>query len=313
MSLGKPLRTGGKVASRPNESARKEARFAWILLTPALIAFMVVAFVPILRTIWLSLHDYRLNRPGQETFVGLRNYIDLFTNPEGHLLNGLWATVRFTVASVGIELVLGIAIALLLHRAFWGRGAVRASVLIPWAIPTAISGLMWKFMFDDRLGLFNALLLRVGLIDSYQAWLGDPTTAWMAIVAADVWKMTPFVALLLLAGLQVIPADIYEAARVDGASAWTTFRRITLPLLKPSILVVLVFRTMDSFRAFDIIFVMTGGASGTETAAVYAYKTMMRYLDFGNGSAISIILFICVLAINFFYVKILGANLGKEA
>lgn len=306
---------GVEQLSRPNETARREARFAWLLLTPAVIAFAAVALVPILRTVWISMVSLKLNEPGSQPFVGLQNYVDLFADPEGRLIDGLLNTLTFSVWSVGIELVLGMAIALLLHRTFWGRGAVRASVLIPWAIPTAISGLMWKFMFDDRLGLMNELLTRVGLIDNYRAWLGDPGTAMGAIIAADVWKMTPFVALLLLAGLQVIPSEMYEAARVDGAGPWTSFWRITLPMLKPSILVVLVFRTIDSFRAFDIVFVMTGGGPGnsTETAAVYAYKMMMRYLDFGHGSAIAVILFLCVLAINFFYVKVLGANLGREA
>jgi len=300
---------------RPTTNADREYRLALALMAPALLAILGVAFFPILRTMWISLHTRVLNEPGLgQPFVGLQNYVDLVVGSDGRLLASLANTLKFTVSSVSLELVLGLLIALLIHREFTGRGLVRASVLVPWAIPTAISSLMWRFIFDDRLGLLNDILARIGLIDGYQAWLGNPKTAMAAIVATDVWKTTPFMALLLLAGLQVIPWDLYEAARVDGAGAWTSFWRITLPLLKPAMLVALVFRTLDAFRAFDIVFVMTGGgpANSTETITVYGYKTLMRYLDFGHGSAIAVIIFLCVLSISFLYIKLLGANLSKE-
>lgn len=302
--------------SRPSLSSihRQETRLAILLVTPALVGIIGLAILPILRTIWISLHTLKLNEPGLgQPFVGLQNYVDLVTDQEHRLTGALVNTINFTVFSVALELVLGVAIALLIHRAFIGRGVVRASVLVPWAIPTSVSALMWKFIFDDRLGLFNALLAKFGIVGS-QTWLGDPHTAMGAMIATDVWKTTPFMALLLLAGLQVIPEELYEAARVDGAGPWTSFWRITLPLLKPALLVALVFRTLDAFRVFDLIFVMTGGGPGnsTETLTLYGYKTLMRYLDFGHGSAITVIVFLCVLAITYFYTKVLGANLSRE-
>jgi ABC-type sugar transport system permease subunit len=294
---------------------KTERRLAYLLLAPAMIAILGLALLPILRTVWISLTTLKLNEPGLgQPFVGLQNYVDLLQDSEGRLLASLANTLNFTVISVSLELVLGVLIALLIHREFVGRGMVRAAVLVPWAIPTAISSLMWRFIFDDRLGLMNDIFTKLGIINSYQAWLGNPKTAMAALITTDVWKTTPFMALLLLAGLAVIPAELYEAARVDGAGAWTTFWRITLPLLKPAMLVALVFRTLDAVRIFDLVFVMTGGgpANSTETITVFAYKTLMRYLDFGHGSALAILIFLCVMLISFIYIKVLGADMSKE-
>lgn len=300
---------------KPGQVARQETILAGLLLAPALLAIVGIAIYPILRNIWISLHYWKLNDPLNTKFIGLENYITILTDPSGRFVSALWVTLRFAFYSIGLQLVLGLALALLINQTFKGRGLVRAAVLIPWAIPTAISGLMWKFMFDDQLGLVNDIMLRLGLISGYQAWLGKVSTALGAIIAADVWKLTPFVALLLLAGLQVIPNELYEAARVDGAGWWTALWRITLPLLKPSILVVLLFRSIDALRAFEIVFVMTGGGPGnsTETAGVYAYLTMMRHLDFGKGSAISVLIIICTLILSYVYVRLLGARTGREA
>ncbi len=209
----------------------------------------------------------------------------------------------------------GFAIAILINRSFTGRGIVRAAVLVPWAIPTVVSAMMWKFMFNDQLGIVNDLLVKAGILDHYIAWLGSKGTALWAIIITDVWKTTPFMALLILAGLQVIPADIYEAAKVDGATRFQQLVRITMPLVKPAVMVALLFRTLDAFRVFDVVFVMTGGgpANSTETLSMYAQTTLMRYLDFGKGSALAVITFLCVMFISFFYIRFLGVNTDKRA
>jgi multiple sugar transport system permease protein len=307
-----------KKSGRPGmgESRRREARLGLLLVTPALLAIAAMALYPILRTMWISLHTQLLTEPGLGTpFVGLQNYLDLMSDPEHRLWLALGHTMQFTVASVAIELVLGLLIALLINREFKARGLVRASVLIPWAIPTVVSSLMWRFIFDDQIGILNDILTKLHLISHYRAWLGYPSTAMWALIVTDVWKTTPFMTLLLTAGLQVIPGDVYEAAKVDGANAWVTFWRVTLPLLKPTMLVALVFRTLDAFRAFDVVFIMTSGgpANSTETITVYAYKTMMRYMDFGHGSALATIIFLCVLIISYIYIKVLGAQVGRDA
>ncbi|MGE5672431.1 MAG: carbohydrate ABC transporter permease [Mycobacterium leprae] len=302
-------------AKKSSDNRRQEARLGLLLVAPALLAIATMALFPILRTIWISLHTQKLTEPGLGTpFVGLQNYMDLFQDADHRLWPALWHTIQFTAGSVGLELVMGLLIALLINREFKARGIVRASVLIPWAIPTVVSSLMWRFMFDDQVGLLNDIMVRLHLISQYKAWLGYPSTAMLALIITDVWKTTPFMALLLTAGLQVIPGDVYEAADVDGANAWTSFWRITLPLLKPTMLVALVFRTLDAFRVFDVVFIMTSGgpANSTETITVYAYKTLMRYMDFGHGSALATIIFLCVLLISYIYIRVLGANVGRE-
>jgi len=196
----------------------------------------------------------------------------------------------FTGASVAIEMALGVAIALLLHRRFRGRGAVRAVVMLPWALPTAVMALAWAWIFNDAFGVLNDVLGRLGLLGSPVAWLGGPGTAMLAMVIADVWKTTPFVALIVLAGLQSIPEQVLEAARVDGLSSWQRLHKIVLPLLAPSLLVALAFRMVQAYGAFDLPYVMTGGGPGgaTETVSLYAYQNYFRYLDFGYGSAIAV-------------------------
>lgn len=294
---------------------RQEMLLAGMLLAPALLAVLTIAIWPVIQNFWISFHYWKLNDMANIEFIGLQNYITVLTDPQTRFLSALWVTFRFAFFSISLQLLLGLGLALLINQSFRGRGLVRAAVLIPWAIPTAISGMMWKFMFDAQLGVINDVFVRLGLIDGYIAWLGKVNTALGGIIAADVWKLTPFVALLLLAGLQVIPGELYEAARVDGAGWWTQLWRITLPLLKPSILVVLVFRTIDALRAFEIVFVMTGGGPGnsTETAGVFAYLTMMRHLDFGKGSAISVLIILCTAFLSYLYVRFLGARVGREA
>ncbi|SEC61226.1 sugar ABC transporter permease [Paenibacillus sp. GP183] len=295
-------------------SQRQESLLAYTLTAPSLLTIGLFALYPILSSVWLSLHEFKLNMPFLgKPFVGFQQYATLSTDVR--FWASLWNTVYFTFFSVLLELILGFAIAILINRSFRGRGIVRAAVLVPWAIPTVVSALMWKFMFNDQLGVINDIFVKAGILNHYIAWLGSKETALWSIIVTDVWKTTPFMALLILAGLQVIPSDMYEAAKVDGANRFQQLVKITIPLVKPAVLVALLFRTLDAFRVFDVVFVMTGGgpANSTETLSMYAQTTLMRYLDFGKGSALSVITFLCVLLISFFYIKILGVNIDKRS
>jgi len=259
--------------------------FGVILLMPAFVFVGCLAIYPIFRVIWLSFFTQNLGTELAPQFSGITNYVRLLN--DGHYFAALRTTVLFTAVAVSAELVLGIAAALLLNETFRGRGIARAAALVPWALPTAVLALAWKWVFNDQFGVFNDLLLRLHLIDRPIAWLGKPATAMFSLIFADVWKTTPFMTILLLAGLQNIPGELYEAGRIDGARAINCFRLITLPLLVPSIALALLFRTLQSFGIFDLPFVMTGGGPGgaTETVGIYTYSTYLRYLDFGYGSA----------------------------
>jgi multiple sugar transport system permease protein len=293
-----------------NES---DVRLARLLVSPALVVIALVAIFPLGWTVWESLHRHDLRLPwlGQP-FVGLGNYVRIAH--DSRFWGALGHTALFTVVSVALELVLGLIFALAMNRAFRGRGIVRVAVLVPWAIPTVVAALLWRFLFDSQAGIANVVLLRTGIIDQPLVWFVHAATAWVPVILADVWKTTPFVALLLLAGLQNIDSSLYEAAAVDGASAWRQLTRITIPLLKPAILLVLIFRTLDAFRVFDLIYVLTGGgpANATETISVYAYKTMFSQMNFGEGSALAVIVFICIAIISMIFVKLLGRDLISD-
>jgi len=269
---------------------------AYIL--PAIIILLIVTIYPLIYVFYLSLHR---NMPIFEIskFVGLKNYI--FLLKDERFWNALRNTLYFTGLSVASELLLGLAIAVFLDRSFKGRGMIRAIVLIPWAIPTVVSAKMWEWIYNPDFGILNYIF------GTNINWLGSPFWAINAAIFMDVWKTTPFAVLLFMAGLQVIPRELYQAAEVDGASSWQVFMHITLPLLKPIVLVVLLFRTLDAFRVFDAIYVLTGGGPGntTETLSIYAYKTLFQTLQFGYGSALSVIVFLCVGIISLFYVKML--------
>lgn len=269
-----------------------------LFVAPALITLAGVTLYPVLYVLWLSLHR-RLLIFDISKFVGFENFGFLWRDER--FWNAFGNTVYFTGVSVALELLLGLGIAVLLHRAFRGKGLMRTIILIPWAIPTVVSARMWEWLYNADFGLFNFIL------GEKINWLGSPFLALNAAVFMDVWKTTPFVALLLMAGLQTIPTDLYQAARVDGASAWTIFRKVTLPLLKPVVMVVLIFRTLDAFRVFDAIYVLTGGgpANTTETLSIYAYKVLFQTLQFGYGSAIAITVFFCVGLITIGYVRLL--------
>jgi multiple sugar transport system permease protein len=266
---------------------------------PALILLSFITIYPIIYVFYLSLYR-KLLIFDISRFVWFDNY--LFLLRDDRFWNALKNTVYFTTVSVSLELLLGLSIAVLLNRSFRLKGFVRAVVLIPWAVPTVVSARMWEWIYNTDFGILNYI------IGSKINWLGSPFLAMNAAIFMDVWKTTPFVAILLTAGLQIIPQELYQAARVDGAGSWAIFKKITLPLLKPVILVVLIFRTLDAFRIFDAVYVLTGGgpANVTETLSIYAYKVLFQTLQFGYGSTLSVVVFMCIGSISIFYIKLLS-------
>ena len=296
-----PAATGGK-----SERSREERRLAWMLCAPAVIVMLLVTGYPIGYAIYLSLQKVDLRFQGQSEFVGLHNYIEVLTSSSWW--TDVFNTVVITLSSVSIELVLGMAIALVMHRAIFGRGAVRTSVLIPYGIVTVVAAFAWFYAFDPGTGFVNDTFLSA----DDKAWFGGRGSALTVIILAEVWKTTPFMALLLLAGLTTIDEGLYEAAKVDGASAWQRFWRITLPLMKPAILVALLFRTLDAFRVFDSIFVMTRGANDTQSVSILGYDQLISRLNLGLGSAVSVLIFLMVLLIAFAFVKGFGASVPGE-
>jgi multiple sugar transport system permease protein len=267
------------------------------LAAPALLALLLLAGVPILGAFWQSLFHETARDPAQ--WVGLDNYARLVRDPETR--NSLLFTLQFVGSSVVLELLLGLATALVLHARFRGRGWVRAAVLVPWAIPTVVASWIWRYIFDDYSGVMTYV--------SDTSWFSEPFWAQTIIILADVWKTMPFTALLILAGLQTIPVELIEAARVDGAGPWRRFKEITLPLLRPAILVALLFRTMDAFRVFDLVFVMTRGKSGTSVLQFQGYKALFDQQDYGTGAAISAVVFLLIAATSVYYVRMVPSRL----
>jgi ABC-type sugar transport system permease subunit len=320
---GLPDTTRGGGKRKKNPLSDGQGRLAWILLAPTLLVIIVVAGIPVLMSIRESF--FRTNSgidpntglvQGGEAFVGLRNFTDIFaglndvTGSWGTMdrfWNAFWNTTAITVVCVILETLLGVAMALIMAKAFRGRGIVRAGILVPWAIPTIVSALMWKLIFDEA-GVMNRIL------GTQILWLADSGASFWAIVIADVWKTAPFIGLLTLAGLQTIPAEVYEAAKVDGATAWQSFVRITLPMVKPTLVVAVLFRTLDTLRMFDLPYGMIGaGKYRVETLSIFSYleATQTRY---GPAAAYAIILFLYVLLVAFLFVKILGADvIGDSA
>ena len=279
---------------------------AGVLVAPSVLALAAIALYPLFAAVLLSFRRVIVVF-GEDRFVGLANYRFLLADPR--FRGALAHTAYFAFVAVSIEFLLAMPIALLLHASFRGRGFLRAIVLIPWTIPTVVAARTWAFMFNPDFGLITRLLPHHDV-----NWLGMPWYAMHAAILVDVWKTTPFVALLLLAGLQGIPEDLYRAARIDGASRWQTFRAITLPLLRPAVLLALLFRTLDAFRVFDAVFVLTDGgpANTTETLSIYAYKTMMRVGDFGYGSTLAVVTFLCVVLISSGYLVVFGRKRGAQ-
>ncbi|AFZ36243.1 carbohydrate ABC transporter membrane protein 1, CUT1 family [Stanieria cyanosphaera PCC 7437] len=286
----------------------QEKLTGWFLLIPALLVLLLVFIYPIGRAFWLSFFTENLGTQLNPVFSGIGNYQRMLG--DGRFWQTMGNTTLFTVVSVILELLLGLAIALVLNQSFRGRGIVRTIAIIPWALPTAVMGLAWAWIFNDQFGVVNDILQRLGLIDTGINWLGEPSLAMVALIIADVWKTTPFISIILLAGLQSISQDLYEAHAIDGANYWQSFYQITLPLLMPQILIALLFRFAQAFGIFDLVQVMTGGgpAGATETVSIYIYSMVMRYLDFGYGAALVVVTFLLlvlvVIATSYFFRKL---------
>ena len=303
ISVGRRSKRGPAATS---DKTRAERKLAFMLCAPAVVVMLLVTVYPIGYAIVLSLQKVDLRFPNESGFVGLDNYVAV-------LKSGLWWQDLFntgfiTVTSVAIELVLGMALALVMHRAIFGRGVVRTAALIPYGIVTVVAAFAWKYAFDPTSGFVNTL----GIFAADKAWFGERWSSFGVIIAAEVWKTTPFMALLLLAGLATIDEGLYEAAKVDGANAVQRFFRITLPLLRPALLVALLFRVLDSFRVFDSIFIMTRGSQDTESLSILSFNQLISRLNLGLGSAVSVLLFMLVLMIAFVFVKGFGTSVPSQ-
>jgi len=290
--------------------SRHRARIAWLFLLPLLVVLWLVAGWPLLRSIWFSFTDADLSQLDDARFIGLANYLEpldgewygILADPQWW--SAVWNTLYFAVVSVSIETVLGLAIALVLHASFAGRGLVRAAVLIPWAIPTIVSAKMWGWMMHDQFGILNDLLLRTGLIDEAIAWTADPDRVMTAVILVDVWKTTPFMALLILAALQMLPRDCYEAARVDGIHPVRVFFRVTLPLIRPALLVAVIFRLLDALRMFDLVYVLTPNSAETDMMSTYARQQMVDFQQVGYGSAATTVMFFLIALVTVVYITL---------
>ncbi|AJA71142.1 carbohydrate ABC transporter permease [Pantoea eucrina] len=270
---------------------QRERRQAWVLLAPMLLVMLLLTAWPLMRTIWLSFTDAALIGSGDAPgWIGVENYLYALSDPDFRL--SLWRTLYFTLVSVAFEGVIGVLVALLLNQRFTGRNVLRVLVILPWALPTIVNAMMWRLNFNPDYGSVNALLTQLGILDGYRSWLGSPDSALNAVMFADVWKNYPLVTLLVLAALQSIPDDLFEAARLDGASAWRRFRAITFPAIVGALSVALVLRTIDAFKIFDIIYVMTRGGpvDSTKTLSFYVYQESFSYLRAGSGAAYAILM-----------------------
>lgn len=282
---------------------RRGERLGYLMVSPVVIVLLAITGFPLAYNLWNSVRNYSLYYPvAGNPFVGLANYRDAFSQPG--LVGAIKNTLGYTLVSVALEIVLGLGVALLLNRRVRGRGLARALILLPWAVPTVVAATVWKTLLDPRTGAVDYILGLLHLPGAHTTWLGISTVAsWASILVVDCWQTVPFVAIILLAGLQAIPSDLYESADIDGAGAWRVFSKITLPLLRPALLVVLVFRTLSAFLIFDIVYAMTGGGPGTstQTIAYLDYNTLLVNTNFGLGGAISIVMVIIAVIIAAFY------------
>jgi multiple sugar transport system permease protein len=281
---------------------QREQRQAWVLLAPMLLVMLLLTAWPLLRTIWLSFTDAALIGSGETpAWIGLENY--LYALSDSDFRASIWRTLYFTLVSVTVEGIIGVLVALLLNQKFIGRNVLRVLVILPWALPTIVNAMMWRLNFNPDYGSINALLSQLGIIDGYRSWLGSPEAALNAVMFADIWKNYPLVTLLVLAALQSIPEDLFEAARLDGASAWRRFRAITFPAIVAPLGVALVLRTIDAFKIFDIIYVMTRGGpvNSTKTLSFFVYQESFSYLRAGSGAAYAILMtLMCALLITLY-------------
>jgi len=303
--------------TRISATEKARARSAWLFILPMLIVLALVAAWPLARTMWFSLTNATLVDPTTYDFIGLDNFVafadgrwfGIFTDPQW--LNALANTLVFATISVSFELVFGVIIALIVNASLPGRGLMRAAMLVPWAIPTVVSAKIWQWMLNDQFGVVNSMLEGAGLISGPVAWLGGSELAMVSIIMVDVWKTTPFVALLVLAALQTLPKEIYEAAKVDGIHPVRVFFRVTLPLIKPALVVAVIFRLLDAMRMFDLVYVMTGSSEETMTLSVFARQALVSFQDVGYGSAASTGLFLIIALLTVIYIMALKP-LGEE-
>jgi trehalose/maltose transport system permease protein len=293
-----------------SQLTRSRVRAAWIFLTPMLIIIALVAGWPLLRTIWFSFTDANLADISSAQYIGFENYLSYYDGEwygvlaDGEWWNAVWNTIKFAVISVSLETILGMIVALVLNASFKGRGLVRTAVLIPWAIPTIVSAKIWGWMMHDQFGMLNHMFLSLGLISAPLAWTASPDLALTSVILVDVWKTTPFMALLILAGLQMLPSDCYEAAKVDGIHPVRVFFKVTLPLIKPALMVAIIFRLLDALRIFDLIYVLTSNSKDTMSMSVYARQQLVDFQQVGYGSAASTLLFFMVALCTVLYITL---------
>ncbi len=312
------LAHGGRIGS---DLQAQRVRSAWLFLAPTFLVLALVAGWPLIRTIYFSFTNASLTNLSGAEFVGFANYLSWITLKSGRTIyrglladpawwNAVWNTLKFTVLSVSIETALGLIVALVLNAQFPGRGLVRAAILIPWAIPTIVSAKMWAWMLNDQFGILNDMLIGLGLIGEKIAWTASPDTAMIAVLIVDVWKTTPFMALLILAGLQMVPGDIYEAAKIDGVHPVRVFWRGTLPLIRPALMVAVIFRMLDALRIFDLIYVLTPNNAQTKTMSVMARENLFDFDKFAYGAAASTMLFLIIATITILYMWLGRLNLS---
>ncbi|HUX38863.1 MAG TPA: sugar ABC transporter permease [Rectinemataceae bacterium] len=297
---------------RGRVSLESEGILALLLLLPALLVILGVLVFPMLSSLWLSFTDLKLTKPGSGSFVGLANYLAALRDP--HFWASAGRTGIFAVSTVLVETSLGTLVAILLNQRFVGRAFVRGLVILPWALPYVVNGIMWKWIFDANYGAFNALLSQLGLIESYRIWLGDPATAMILVIVANIWKETPVAIILVLAALQSIPAEIYEAAAIDGARRLRSFFHITLPFLSPVLLSLVVIKTIWALKEFDLIYIITKGgpADGTNILSYYIYQNTFQFLNFGYGSALAYLLTFLALGLSLAYARSLKGGLDAS-
>ncbi|GGK22751.1 carbohydrate ABC transporter permease [Salinarimonas ramus] len=306
------------MSAKSSELTRARVRSAWLFLSPMLVVLALVAGWPLVRTIYFSFTDATLSNLSDYDFIGFANFIEYYEGEwYGVIVDPDWwravyNTIWFTVVSVGLELILGMIVALTLNAAFPGRGMLRAAILIPWAIPTIVSAQMWGWMLHDQFGVLNAILMGIGIISQPVAWTASPDTALWAVVMVDVWKTTPFMALLILAALQMLPSDCYEAARVDGINPIKVFFKVTLPLIRPALMVAIIFRALDALRIFDLIYVLTSNSRDTASMSVYARQQLVDFQQVGYGSAASTLLFLIIALLIIVTLMVGRVRLGED-
>lgn len=322
---GLPPKAAGPTArpARRSELQAERVRAARLFLVPMITALILVAAWPLLRTIYFSFTDTSLTNLGAGKWIGFDNYLTWRTLSSGKVVwrgtladpawwNAVWNTFRFAIISVSIETVLGLMVALVLNAEFRGRAIVRAAILIPWAIPTIVSAKLWAWLFNDQFGMVNDMLMSLGIIDHKIAWTADVSTAMYAVLIVDIWKTTPFMALLCLAGLQMIPRDMYEAAKIDGINPVKVFFKVTLPLVKPALMVAVIFRLLDALRIFDLIYVLTPNSKATKTMSVISRENLIDFDKFAYGSAQSTLLFLIIALSVVLYIWLGRVDLGGE-